>query len=203
MDKIVLSAVQKWPDVPAVYGWLGLDRRGNWSIKGERIGNPAIIAFIGRNYACDDKARWFFQNGPQRVFVTLAYTPFVYRMQRDPVGGLALVAQTGTPAQGAREVFLDETGAVLVDTELGVGLIHDQDLPELLTCLLGPSGEPLADRAIEQLLADRAQQMSSKTRTRLDLGTRSVPVSFIRSADVPGRFGFDPDPRPAPGEPEC
>jgi hypothetical protein len=203
MDEIVLRAVQKWPNVPAVYGWLGLDRRGNWSIKGERLGNPAISAFIGRNYACDDRARWFFQNGPQRVFVRLAYTPFVYRMQRDPDGGVSLAAQTGAPADEPREVFLDETGAVLVDTEMGIGLVHDQDLPELLTCLLGPFGDPLPDRAIEQLLADRAQQMSSRTRARVGLGARSVPLSFIRSADVPARFGFDPDPRPASGQPEC
>jgi hypothetical protein len=203
MDEIVLRAVQKWPNVPSVYGWLALDRRGNWSIKGERVGNPAITAFIGRNYARDDSARWFFQNGPQRVFVTLAYTPFVYRTQRDAAGALNLAAHTGAPADNPREVFLDDTGAVLVDTEVGVGLIHDQDLPELLTCLLGPSGEPLPDRAIEQLLADRAQQMSSRTRAQVGFSTRSVALSFIRSADVPARFGFDPDPRPAPGEPDC
>jgi hypothetical protein len=202
MDEIVLRAIQKWPNVPAVYGWLGLDRRGTWSIKGERIGNPAITGFIGRNYACDDKARWYFQNGPQRVFVRLAYTPFVYRVQRDPDSGFSLAAQTGAPADDPRQIFLDETGAVLVDTEVGIGLIHDQDLPELLTCLLGPFGEPLQDSAIERLLAEGTQS-SSATTARVRLGAHVVPVSFIRSADVPARFGFDPDPRPAPGEPEC
>jgi hypothetical protein len=203
MDEIVLRAIQKWPNVPAVYGWLGLDRRGNWSIKGERVVNPAITSFIGRNYARDDKARWFFQNGPQRVFVTLAYTPLVYRTQRDAGGGLSLIAHTGTLPVDPRNVLLDENGALLAHTELGVGLLHDQDLPELLTCLLGPSGEPLQDSAIEQLLADRAQISSATTAARLRLGAHAVPVSFIRSTDVPARFGFDPDPRPAPGEPEC
>jgi Protein of unknown function (DUF2946) len=203
MDEIVLRAIQKWPNVPAVYGWLGLDRRGNWSIKGERVANPGITTFIGRNYARDDKGRWFFQNGPQRVFVTLAYTPLVYRTQRDPAGGLSLIAHTGTLSVNPCDVFLDENGALLAHTELGVGLVHDQDLPELLMCLLGPSGEPLQDSAIEQLLADRGQTASATTTARLRLGTHAVPVSFIRSPDVAVRFGFDPDPRPAPGEPEC
>jgi len=203
MDEIVLRAIQKWPNVPAVYGWLGLDRRGNWSIKGERVVNPGITTFIGRNYARDDKGRWFFQNGPQRVFVTLAYTPLVYRTQRDPAGGLSLVAHTGALSMNPRDVLLDENGVLLAHTELGVGLIHDQDLSEVLMCLHGPSGEPLQDGAIEQLLADRARLSSATTTVRLQLGEYAVQVSFIRSPDVPVRFGFDPDPRPAPGEPEC
>jgi len=27
MDDIVIRGMLKWPDVPAVYGWLSLDRR--------------------------------------------------------------------------------------------------------------------------------------------------------------------------------
>ncbi|HET8728586.1 MAG TPA: DUF2946 family protein, partial [Alphaproteobacteria bacterium] len=32
MDESVLRAMTKWPNVPAVYGWLQLDQRGNWLI---------------------------------------------------------------------------------------------------------------------------------------------------------------------------
>jgi len=39
VDEAVLRSIAKWPNVPAVYGWLKLDRRGNWLIKGERIAN--------------------------------------------------------------------------------------------------------------------------------------------------------------------
>src|SRR5437762_13798517 len=79
MDEIVLRSMLKWPDVPAVYGWLSLDRRGNWMIKTvagrfERIAHAAVREFIGRNYASDPEGRWYFQNGPQRVFVALDYT---------------------------------------------------------------------------------------------------------------------------------
>ena len=65
MDEIVQRAIAKWPNVPAVFGWLSLDGRGNWAIKGERVHNKVITDFIGRNYGCDSDGRWFFQNGPQ------------------------------------------------------------------------------------------------------------------------------------------
>ena len=58
MDDAVLRSMAKWPNVPAVYGWLRLDRRGNWLLKGERINNPAIVECIGRNYEPDAQGRW-------------------------------------------------------------------------------------------------------------------------------------------------
>jgi len=75
MDADVLAAIAKWPNVPAVYGWLLLTKRGEWRIRGEPIVNAAIGDFIGRNYAADDRGRWFLQNGPQRVYVDLELSP--------------------------------------------------------------------------------------------------------------------------------
>ena len=85
MDPSVLSAIRKWPDVPDVFGWLSLDLRGNWRLKGDVIANPGICEFIGRNYAADPHGRWFFQNGPQRVFVSLAYAPFAFFNWINPI----------------------------------------------------------------------------------------------------------------------
>jgi hypothetical protein len=59
MDPLVLAALAKWPDVPAVTGWLSLTARGDWRLRGEPIGNDAIRAFIGRNYASDAQGRWY------------------------------------------------------------------------------------------------------------------------------------------------
>ena len=81
MDEIVARSMARWPNVPAVYGWLQLDRRGNWRIKGERIANAALREFIARNYQADERGCWYFQNGPQRVFVELAYTPLVVHFE--------------------------------------------------------------------------------------------------------------------------
>jgi hypothetical protein len=122
MDEIVARSLAKWPNVPAVYGWLDLDRRGNWLIKGERIGNVALREFIARNYAADPQGRWFFQNGPQRVYVRLAYTPFVMHYE-----GEQLFDHCGRAIR-ALETFLDDEGSVLIRGEHGIGLLDDRDL---------------------------------------------------------------------------
>ena len=71
-----------------------------------------------------DSAQWFFQNGPQRVYVELEATPFVWRVGAD----FSVTAHTGQPARPQRCV-VDEHGRVYLDTELGFGLIHTLDVP--------------------------------------------------------------------------
>lgn len=128
MDPIVRRAMARWPDVPAVYGWLALDRRGNWLLKspgGEgfsRVGNAALRDFIARNYAVDDRGCWYFQNGPQRVFAALAYAPLVLHFE-----GAALVDHCGCAAR-SRATYIDEEGSVLMHVERGLGLLDDRDL---------------------------------------------------------------------------
>jgi hypothetical protein len=129
MDEIVARSLAKWPNVPAVYGWLSLDRRGNWLIRSagaagfEKIGNAALREFIGRNYDADEKGRWFFQNGPQRVFVTLAYTPLVVRSEGD-----AWIDQRGLAFAVAQTLVDDEGSVLLVSASGTVALVDDRDL---------------------------------------------------------------------------
>jgi hypothetical protein len=125
VDEIVARSLAKWPDVPAVYGWLALDRRGNWLLKGERIGNAALREFIARNYEADDTGRWYFQNGPQRVYVTLAYTPLVAHYEGD-----RLVDHCGRPFAPA-EALQDDEGSVLFAGAGTVALLDDRDLARL------------------------------------------------------------------------
>lgn len=122
MDEIAARSLAKWPNVPAVFGWLALDRRGNWRIKGERIGNRALRDYIARNYEADARGRWFFQNGPQRVYVSLAYTPLVAHY-----AGETLFDQCGRPFT-TREAFQDDEGSVLLLGERGVALLDDREL---------------------------------------------------------------------------
>jgi len=129
MDEIVARSLAKWPNVPAVFGWLELDRRGNWRIRSasatqrfEKIANPALREFIGRNYECDAQGRWFFQNGPQRVYVRLAYAPLVVHYDGD-----ALFDHCGR-AFMAREVFQDDEGSVLMQGAFALALLDDRDL---------------------------------------------------------------------------
>jgi hypothetical protein len=132
MDEIVARSMAKWPDVPAVYGWLQLDRRGNWRIKGERVGNAALREFICRNYQADARGCWFFQNGPQRVFVELAYTPLVVHYE-----GEALADHCGRPF-ACRGFLQDEEGSVLAEGERGIALLDDRDLQRLSESVQSP-----------------------------------------------------------------
>lgn len=122
MDEIVARSLARWPNVPAVFGWLELDRRGNWLIKGERIGNAALREFIARNYEVDGQGRWFFQNGPQRVYVKLAYTPLVVHYE-----GETLLDHCGRKFE-SDEALQDDEGSVLMAGENTVALLDDRDL---------------------------------------------------------------------------
>ena len=112
----------RWPNVPAVYGWLSLDRRGNWRIKGEKIANAALREFIGRNYEADGRGCWYFQNGPQRVFVSLAYTPLVVHHEES-----GIFDHCGRPF-AAQSAYLDEEGSVLLSDGRNIALLDDRDL---------------------------------------------------------------------------
>lgn len=147
MDEIVLAAMLKWPGVPDCFGWLGLDHRGQWFMrdekaqregnfqtacdsgeqtfaKGSKLCHEGLIAFIGRNYKCHTDGRWYFQNGPQRVFVELATTPWVWR-----IGPLKDIrSHTGELVKTVFAILVDDAGRVYLNTELGLGLVHSQDM---------------------------------------------------------------------------
>ena len=150
MDDIVKQALAKWPNVPDCYGWLGLDARGNWymrddraqaagpfggvagadparnlAAKGSMLRHDKLIDFIQRNYECNPQGEWFFQNGPQRVYVELEATPFVWRVDGAP--DFEVTAHTGQVAITQR-CFIDEHGRVYLETALGFGLVHTQDM---------------------------------------------------------------------------
>jgi len=201
MDEIVLRGMAKWPNVPAVYGWLSLDRRGHWLLKGERVANPGIAAFFGRNYSHDEQGRWFFQNGPQRVYVTLDYTPHIYRVSSAPNATLKLASHCGAAIQAINAAYIDEAGQLLLDTDLGIGLMHDADLETMVPRFCGLGGKPAGDTELAATL--EALQAGKRVALELELDTTRLPVLPIRSADVPARFGFDAHPVQPAGQEEC
>jgi hypothetical protein len=199
MDDIVLRGMAKWPDVPAVYGWLTLDRRGNWLIKGDLVTNPTVSAFMGRNYERDSEGRWFFQNGPQRVFVGLDYTPLVYRAVNGDGAALAIESHAGLRATSLSGAWIDETGGLLLETEHGVGLVHDHDLEKMLPAFIDANGNAMPEDALDQLM--QMLQTGHAAPLWLKYGESNVKVEPVQSRDVPRRFGFDA--RPAVREDEC
>ena len=193
MDETVIRAMVKWPNVPAVWGWLSLDRRGAWRLKGETIPNRAVVEFIGRNYASDRLGRWFFQNGPQRVFVDLAYTPWVYSL--DARG--ALVTHTGRDGGAIPGAWLDEAGTMILLGEPGPGIVDDRDLMALSDGLIDGFGRPVDDEHVGRFIACPP---GSEPVLGLEHQGACIPVKRIDSREVAERLHFDPHPvADAPG----
>ena len=145
MDDIVKQAMAKWPNVPDCYGWLGLGMRGDWFMRDDRVQasgpfagpgssagsrgsvlrHEALVDFIGRNYAADAQGCWFFQNGPQRVYVELEAAPWVLRVQHTDAG-YGVRTHTGLLFEPDR-ALCDEHGHVYLHGAQGLGLVHSMD----------------------------------------------------------------------------
>jgi hypothetical protein len=127
MDEQVLRSLIKWPNVPDCYGWLALDRRGQWRMRnefaqennlpGQVIEHFALKEFISRNYASDTFGRYFFQNGPQRVFLSLDSTPWIARIIPG-INDLQLVTQCQSSIDPSAALS-DENGNIYI-----VGLVE-------------------------------------------------------------------------------
>lgn len=186
-----LSAIAKWPNVPACYDWLSLDRRGDWRLQGERVLHHGFVALLNRQYGVDDRGCWFVQNGPQRVFVALAYTPWVFRREDD-----VFVSHTGEPAGEISTIYLDEEGSALISTELGIGLLDDRDLPAFLDeCRQNESITPQGD--FFQCTVDEENWLKIMAgETVANITWRGLPVQAIAQNNVARHFNFQPNPQP-------
>ncbi|WP_020651838.1 DUF2946 family protein [Massilia niastensis] len=187
----------KWPNVPHCYGWLALDARGGWRMRdetaqragapGDRLTNPALVGFINRNYLHDERGNWYFQNGPQRVYVNLEATPFIART--DPQQGLVL--QTGQALGEVERVFLTEGGALLFQRGDTVAQLDDRDVAQVLGAL-ELDGQPASDEAV------MAWVDNGKGALALPWGGKRIGVERIGADEAPQRFGFAKAPQPGP-----
>ncbi|WP_169201864.1 DUF2946 family protein [Aromatoleum bremense] len=171
----------RWPDVPAVHGWLSLDRRGGWRLKGEPVTHGGLIAFLNAHYGSDGDGNWFVQNGPQRVFVTLDYTPLVLRLDVDD----SLTAHTGAATGPIIAAYLDEDGNVLLHASQGVGLLDDRDLSAFVGQCRADDGGPASDAAFVEVMGGGSGVV-----------WHGLPLQAIRHAEVAARFAFRPRPEP-------
>lgn len=184
------SAIARWPNVPACYGWLSLDRRGQWRMRGDAVTHAGLANFLNRQYGHDEEGNYFVQNGPQRVFVALDYTPWVLRLAAED----SLHTHTGEPAQDIRSAAFDEEGNLLLEFSDGIALLCDRDLPALLGRLREADGRPADDAAVLALLALAPETPSTLT---LHWNGKPIPLRSLRRADVAKHYGFVATPVPA------
>ena len=204
MDDNVRQALAKWPDVPDCTGWLALDARGRWRAGDGQAGprqpitHAAMNAFINRNYFSAGRY-WIFQNGPQRVFVELEYTPLVWRLQPRASAGWDLVAHTGATMDPAA-AWLDDQGRFVVQArgangEPLVGVVHDHDTAHVAEALTDDDGATLDDDALAKLSTGDATAPSAVLGwTTADGTALRLPLHRIAAHQVPVQFGFEPKP---------
>ncbi|MCP1576054.1 MULTISPECIES: DUF2946 family protein [Herbaspirillum] len=198
MDEIVRQAMARWPNVPHCFGWLRLDARGLWRMRDERaqqlelpgdpIRHPALLAFIDRNYGCDDAGRWYFQNGPQRVYVDLEWMPHILRTQPDGQGGLALVLHTGATLEAVEAAWMDEAGRLYLRAGGVTAGVDDRDLAHLLPCL------QTAGAADEEALL-RWLEGAGNVALNFTYAGRALPLKRIAAAELEKIFTFVANPR--------
>ena len=176
MDEIVKAALKKWPHVPHCFGWLALDGRGDWYLrdeaaqaagafpahKGSRVEHDKLRAFIERNYLADEAGRWFFQNGPQRVYVQLEAAPWIWRLRWAEAATAPQVHSHTGRAVEVQSSWLDEQGRLYLATALGLGLVHSQDMLE-------------AARAVEQGLWQPQPLLAAEAPRRFAFVRRPQP----------------------------
>lgn len=187
MDPRVIQAMQQWPNVPDVYGWLGLDRRGRWLMRGEHISNPKLIDFISRNYIRLESGGYAFQNGPQRVHVSLETTPWIAHVEAE--APLGLVDHTGQPIESIKRIWLTTDGQFVLEAERGPNMVVDQDLV-LLLAHLRCRGTVCSDEQLEKSLSD-----PEASGLQLLFNGNLIGVQSLRTANMASALKFIAHPK--------
>lgn len=190
MDELVRKALQRWPNVPDCTGWMALDSRGQWWIRdaevhpwerdvhgrleksgASRVQHERLLGFIQRNYAADSRGYWFFQNGPQRVYVDLEVAPLVLRLHGmdDGAPRPVWIAQTGQPCK-AHTGYVDEEGRLYFATTGGPAIVHSLDMSLLA---------PWVDDTLKTLALPECETLGLK---------------HVRTRDLPNLLGFQTQP---------
>jgi len=203
MDEQVLGAMQKWPDVPAVYGWLSLNAHGDWLLhthggaregqSGEKIANAQIRHFMNRNYATNEAGEWFFQNGPQRVFVDLACAPYIVRLADDMQ---TLITHNELAVTRISQWLLDGQGQLYMQTEHGAAMLASRDMGLLSTRLqvMAEAGTPLASTPLDQSHLQALQDGRTLPVSLDGAPDWTAPMQWLESTHIPARLGFVREP---------
>ena len=182
MDPSVIASMAKWPNVPDCYGWLHLDAQGHWLMgewagfglvgessepKPSRVEHEGLRGFINRNYLCPNGSQgsqhsgaWALQNGPQRVWVTLALAPMIIRLHGEQV-----LTHTGVVVE-LKQLYLSSDGVVYCRTTAGPGAIESASMEQFSQGLIEIESEQMwqqtlhsAPLVLQPVAADMVERM--------------------------------------------
>ena len=189
MDDAVLRALQQWPNVPACYGWLHLDARGRWLLGldgGELVRHAGLRNFLARNYSCNDHSEWFVQNGPQRAYVCIARTPYVLHLD----GEGRLITHTEQTVRKLTNALFGRDGNLYLQSEFGLSLVDDRDLPKLLEKIGNADGHSPDEINLLALIQGREAEPLF-----LRVGETTLPCNYLNTDKALGpAFGFVEEP---------
>jgi hypothetical protein len=114
---------------------------------------------------------------------------------------LALESHNGKPVSAVAGAWMDENGALLLETDLGAGSVHDSDLERLLPHLVDASGNPPPEAVLDKLMEEAGR--GKPVPLWLKFRETSVRIEPIASREAAGRFGFVAQPEPPAGEEVC
>ncbi len=184
MDDIVRAAMAKWPNVPHCYGWLSLDARGIWRMRDERaqalnlpgdpIRNSTLVSFINRNYLCDESRNWYFQNGPQKVYVDLLATPYIAQLIPDQSWRL----HTGEMMPPAKRIWMLDDGNIVCKTAQHLCQLDDRDLSLLIDDCRENQQALSETRLLEFLNTSALDNVTSK----IEVNIQGVPLILEKSS---------------------
>lgn len=164
-------------------------------LPGQTIQHNALKEFIARNYASDELGNFFFQNGPQRVFVTLLATPWIVRLIPGEHGlEFHTHCQTVLSPTGA---LCDEHGKIYI-----LGLI-----PQTMYSKAGVPDFEKKDLESVALLHDHDLDLfTSLSQIREEACSfggiwkwhdKELPLDPITQEELTSRFGFIQEPNPS------
>ena len=189
MDERVKLAMAKWPQVPHCYGWLSLDAQGKFRMRdeaaqaaghmGDVIRHASLLAFIYQNYESDPRGAWYFQNGPQRVYVELESTPYVART--DPEHGFVL--HDRSPVHEIDQIFMTNDGRLILNAHEKIAMLDNRDLSHCVP-LLRIEGLAVADDDLLNWLSEPKQAL------QIELSNELKNVQWVDSNQLEKQLGF-------------
>lgn len=166
---------------------------GGADTAGESITSPQILQFINRNYASDELGQWFFQNGPQKVYVRLDAAPYILQTTNDSADDtFRLRTHNGLEVTATTAWILDETGKLYAQTEHGPGLVAGRDLATVLNGIRTPDGISILD------VLEQTPHLNSTIDVQAPTQASTVLFKACTAKTVPQALGFVRYPRATP-----